>query len=90
MKNHTHVHVPGPTEKMHISVRQQPGFSYPKPVSHIHIREQMLHPSLPFEQPHWDMHERIPGGAPYGAYAPYPGHAHGAPYCPPEMMQGHP
>jgi hypothetical protein len=50
----------------------------------------MLHPSLPFEQPHWDMHERIPGGAPYGAYAPYPGHAHGAPYCPPEMMQGHP
>jgi hypothetical protein len=90
MKNHTHVHVPGPTEKMHISVRQQPGFSYPKPVSHIHIREQMLHPSLPFEQPHWDMHERIPGGAPYGAYAPYPGHAHGTPYCPPEMMQGHP
>jgi len=78
MKNHTHMHIPGPTEKMKIDVRQQPGLSYPKPANRIHIREQNIHPSLPFEQPHWDMHERIPGGAPYGQFAPAP-----AGYCPP-------
>jgi hypothetical protein len=75
MKNHTRYHIPGPTETMHISVRQRPGFSYPAPANRIHIKEQMLHPSLPFEQPHGDMFERIPGGAPYGAYA--------TGYCPP-------
>ena len=32
----------------------------------MYIKEDMIHPALPFEQPHWDMHERIPGGAPYG------------------------
>lgn len=78
MRNFTHHHIPGPTETMHINVRQTPGFSYPKPVSHVHIKEQLLHPSLPFEQPHWDMHERIPGGAPYGNFADG--------YCPPGMM----
>lgn len=86
MKNHTKYHIPGPTEKMHITVRQQPGYSYPKPVNHVRIKEQMLHPSLPFEQPHWDMHERIPGGAPYGAYGAG-AYGPGA-YCPPD--QAHP
>jgi hypothetical protein len=70
--NHTRMHIPGPTEHMKMHVKQQPGFSYPKPANHVYIREQMIHPSLPFEQPHWDMHERIPGGAPYGAYGEGP------------------
>jgi len=78
MRNWTHMHIPGPTETMKINVRQQPGLSYPKPANRIHIKEQTIHPSLPFEQPHWDMHERIPGGAPYGQFAPAP-----AGYCPP-------
>ena len=75
MTNHTHMHIPGPVEKFKIHVRQQPGQSYPKPVNRMYIKEQMIHPSLPFEQPHWDMHERVNGAA------------HGAEYCPPEMMQ---
>jgi hypothetical protein len=75
MKNHTHMHIPGPTETFKIHVRQQPGQSYPKPANRVHIREQMIHPSLPFEQPHWDMHERVGGGAA------------GAGYCPPEYQQ---
>jgi hypothetical protein len=79
MTNHTHMHIPGPTEKMKIHVRQQPGFSYPKPPSRAFIREQSIHPSLPFEQPKWDMHERIPGGTPY----PYGYGADAAGYCPP-------
>jgi hypothetical protein len=75
IKNHTHMHIPGPTETFKIHVRQQPGQSYPKPANRVHIREQMIHPSLPFEQPHWDMHERVGGGAA------------GAGYCPPGMQQ---
>jgi hypothetical protein len=51
MRNHTIQHLPGPTEKLHINVRQQPGFSYPKPPSHVNIREQYIHPALPFRQP---------------------------------------
>jgi len=66
MVNHTHMNIPGPTQHFGVHVKQRPGFSYPKPVNRMHIREQMIAPSLPFEQPHYDMHERIPGGAPYG------------------------
>jgi len=66
MHNHTHMSIPDPVNKMKIHVRQQPGFSYPKPANRVHIREQTIHPSLPFEQPHWDMHEQIPGGHAYG------------------------
>jgi hypothetical protein len=80
MKNHTHMHIPEPTENFKIHVRQQPGQSYPKPVNRVHIREQMIHPSLPFEQPHWDMHERVGGGSPGAAGM---GGAAGAAYCPP-------
>jgi hypothetical protein len=91
MRNWTHMNIPQPAESFRINVRSQPGQSYPKPVTHMHIREQTIHPSLPFEQPHHDMHERIPGGAPYGynaagAYGP----AGPAGYCPPgQMPPGH-
>ena len=93
MKNHTHMSIPGPTQNVKIHVRQQPGQSYPKPANRAWINEQMIHPSLPFEQPHWDMHEGLRGGVP----APVQGGAihgrHGAGgmpagYCPPEEM-GH-
>jgi len=39
MKNHTKVCMPKPVRKMKIDVKQTPGFSYPKPVNHIDIRE---------------------------------------------------
>jgi hypothetical protein len=81
MKNHTHYNIPGPTKNFAIHVRQRPGYSYPKPVNTVRIKEQMIHASPGYEQPHYDMHERVPGGAPYGynAAANYgpPG------YCPP-------
>jgi hypothetical protein len=76
MKNHTHMHIPDPVSTMKIHVRSQPYQSYPKPANRISIREQMIHPSLPFEQPRWDMHEQIKGGAPYPGLGP-------AGYCPP-------
>ena len=52
--NHTRMHIPGPTESLHMRVRQMPGYSYPKPPSRVWIREQSIHPSPPFNQPHRD------------------------------------
>lgn len=77
MTNHTHQHYPEPVEKFKISVRQQPGMGYPKPVNRVHVREQSITPTLPFGQPHWDKHERIGGGTAAGGYGG------GAEYCPP-------
>ena len=65
MHNHTRMWIPDPTERVKLHVRQQPGLSYPTPPNRAWIHEQTIHPSLPFEQPHWDMHEQIPGGHPY-------------------------
>ena len=81
MKNHSHYNIPQPAKNFAIHLRQRPGFSYPKPVTKVHIKEQMIHANLPFEQPHGDMHERIPGGAPYGHHA-----AAASGYCPPGFV----
>jgi hypothetical protein len=59
MKNHTPRHIPGPVEKFNIHVRQQPGYSYPKPPSTMHVLEQNIHPPLRFGQPHYDWHQRV-------------------------------
>jgi hypothetical protein len=90
MTNHTHMNIPQPAKSFRVHVRQRPGQSYPKPVTHMSIREDMIHPSLPFEQPHWDMHERVPGGAPYGynAAGNY-GPPAAAGYCPPGQQPGY-
>jgi hypothetical protein len=81
MTNHTHYNIPQPAKHFRIHVRSKPGFSYPKPVTHMYVKEDMIHAALPFEQPHWDMHERIPGGAPYGYNAA--GMCGPQGYCPP-------
>ena len=52
------------TEHFKVHVKQQPGFNYPKPVNKVHIREQNIHAAYQFGQPHYDKHERIPGGGP--------------------------
>lgn len=61
IKNHTHMHIPEPTEHVKIHVKQQPGLSYPKPANKAWIREQSIHPSLPFGQPHYDKHQNVGG-----------------------------
>jgi hypothetical protein len=89
MTNHTRMNIPQPARHFGVHVRQRPGFSYPKPANRVYIKENMIHPSLPFEQPHSDMHERIPGGAPYGYNAAthyWPQGAAG--YCPPGQQPG--
>jgi hypothetical protein len=59
MKNRTHMHLPGPTERIHIRVRETPGYSYPRPVHHVRIHEQHIHPAYPFSQPHDDRTEVV-------------------------------
>jgi hypothetical protein len=78
IKNHTQYHIPGPTEHFKVHVKQQPGFTYPKPVNKVHIREQNIHAAYQFGQPHYDKHERIPGGGPgNGGY-----YNHAGEWCP--------
>lgn len=60
MINRTHYHMPGPTERFTVRMRETPGYSYPRPPSHMNIREQRIHPSLPFNQPPSDQTQIIP------------------------------
>ncbi|MBI3838085.1 MAG: hypothetical protein HY288_09145 [Planctomycetia bacterium] len=55
--NHTKSHIPPPTRKFKIDVKQEPGFSYPKPVSRVHIEETTHVPPVIFRQPLGDTHE---------------------------------
>jgi hypothetical protein len=51
MNNWTHHHLPDPTHRMAINVKQKPGFSYPRPASRAFIQEQMIHPAPSYRQP---------------------------------------
>ena len=55
MRNHTMMHIPEPAKKFKIHVKQQPGFSYPKPATRMHIREQTIYPPQRYQQPYYDM-----------------------------------
>jgi hypothetical protein len=64
MKNHTHMHLPKPTRKVRIDVRQTPGFSYPKPANHAVVVERTMPGGAMFRQPHSNKHQIVdPGGA---------------------------
>jgi hypothetical protein len=73
--NHTKSHIPGPTDHVRIDVKQEPGFSYPKPVNHVWIKEQTMPSGVFFHQPHADKYQQVPdaAGAPCPpADQPYP------------------
>jgi len=59
IKNHTHMSLPQPTEKVRIDVRQDPGFSYPAPASRAWIVEQSFAGPGSFRQPMSDRRETI-------------------------------
>jgi hypothetical protein len=40
VKNHTRRHIPGPSKKQIIHVKQIPGYSYPAPANHAFILER--------------------------------------------------
>jgi hypothetical protein len=88
MRNRTHMHIPDPVEKMHISVRQQPGFSYPTPPNHVRIKEQNIHPGFPAGRPGFYDASRVVAPNQYGG-APGipPGQGPGGEYCPPGTVR---
>jgi len=67
--NHTRVQMPQPTNQVKIDVKQQPGFSYPKPANHVSIREQTFTGLGTQRQPLLDRLRLIlPGAEPAGTY----------------------
>ncbi len=68
--NHTRVHLPGPTDKVRIDVKQKPGYSYPKPVDHMRIVEQSSPGLGSYRQPLGNRQEVIRGDCPDGQACP--------------------
>jgi hypothetical protein len=64
VKNHTKVHLPKPTEKITVNVKQTPGYSYPKPADHVRIVERTSPGVGWFKQPFGDKHEKVRGDCP--------------------------
>lgn len=50
MTNRTHHHYPRNGQRFHVTMRERPGYSYPRPPSHMSIRTQHIQPSLPYRQ----------------------------------------
>ncbi len=44
VKNHTRMHIPGPSKKQVIHVKQMPGYRYPAPANHAFILERNVDP----------------------------------------------
>ncbi len=61
IENHTHMSIPGPTEHVHIDVKQEPGLSYPKPASNISIVERTHVPPVSYHQPAQERVQVVPG-----------------------------
>ena len=60
MKNHTQIHIPEPTHKVRLDVKQSPGMSYPKPPSRAYIHEQSIHAAPIYHQPPGVKHQNLP------------------------------
>ncbi len=59
VKNRTRVHLPEPTKKVNVVVKQTPGYSYPKPADHVRIVERTSAGAGWFRQPLSDRHECV-------------------------------
>jgi len=64
IKNHTKVHIPKPTDKVVVNVKQTPGYSYPKPADHVRIVERTGAGLGRYKQPLSDRHECVKPGCP--------------------------
>ena len=66
IRNHTRMDIPDPPQDMTIDVRSMPGYNYPMPANRLKITEQNIHPSIPFQQPHYNKHMHVNQGSGYG------------------------
>ena len=53
VKNWTRHHIPAPTSKVQLNVKQNPGISYPQPANRAWITEDTIHPSVRFSNQHF-------------------------------------
>jgi hypothetical protein len=83
MRNHTHMNIPDPVEKMKIHVRHQPGYSYPTPPSRAFIREQNIHAGYPSGRPPYEQASRSVAPNQYGGASMNPND----PNCPPGVIR---
>ena len=60
LHNHTKVDMPAPVNDFNVHMRQVPGYSYPKPVSEVRIREHSFTPSSRNVQPGPVQNQLIP------------------------------
>ncbi len=51
IRNRTHQHLPDPVSNMRMTVRQNPGISYPAPPNRVRVREQNVHAGTPTGMP---------------------------------------
>ncbi|RMF44197.1 MAG: hypothetical protein D6753_03240 [Planctomycetota bacterium] len=69
IRNRTHQHLPDPVSNMRMTVRQNPGISYPAPPNRVRVREQNIHPGNPTGMPiSHRVNQSVPSGD--GAYCP--------------------
>lgn len=59
IKNHTHMYIPTPPHSVGVHVKQNPGYSYPRPASRVRIYEQNIRATQPYRQPRHDYHRTI-------------------------------
>lgn len=59
INNRTPMNIPEPVSNFKINVRQQPGYSYPKPPTRMRIHEQSIYPPLRYGQPHESAQQQI-------------------------------
>lgn len=85
MRNHTHMNIPDPVEKMKIHVRQQPGYSYPTPPSRAYIREQNIHPGYPSGRPAYEHASKSVTPNQFGGASGATGGS--GEYCPPTLVR---
>ena len=57
--NHTHVHLPKPTESVRVDVKQTPGICYPQPANHARIVERTSAGIGTYRQPLGDRRECV-------------------------------
>jgi hypothetical protein len=70
IENYTSMHLPEPTRRVKMHVRQDPGFSYPKPADDAWIVEQTSPGLGAFLNPFSAKREMISSGQPDGGYCP--------------------
>ena len=59
MVNHTHMHLPGPSRRIHVDMKHKPGLSYPMPATDVRVKETFVTPTPHLRQPLFHKFRRL-------------------------------